>query len=441
MSNNYENKNLEEEMIKQEQGIVDPAQFTEMSVDELTSILDLTIKKDNVNKALIFLSMLSAYTYENQINISLNAPSSSGKTYIPLQIAMLFPKEDVIKLAACSPTAFIHEYGEYDEETHVMSVSLERKIIIFLDQANNQVLARLRPLLSHDQKEILSKITEKSGAGSNRTKTVAIIGYPSVIFCTAGLNLDEQEATRFLLLSPEIDKEKLKLSVTSRIERETDKKVFTSKIEQSVERQQLIKRILAVRELGITDIKIANPELLHERFINDKIKPRTQRDTARFASFVKAIALLNPWFRKLEGTVITASEEDIKTAMNLWEEIADSQEIGLPPFVYSVYKDIILPTYNELNKNNVSEKKIGVSRHDLQKVYYDVHGSNLPDWQLRQTIDMLETSGLITQEKDPEDKRQMRIFPNNRKGVAESENNNAGSTDGSFQQEVTSALF
>lgn len=423
MSNNYEDQTLENELKQHEQGVIDPAQFKEMSIDELTSILDLTIKKDNVNKALIFLSMLSAYTNENQINVSLNAPSSSGKTYIPLEIAKLFPQEDVIKLAACSPTAFIHEYGELDQETHVMKVSLERKIIIFLDQANNQVLARLRPLLSHDQKEIISKITEKSGGG-NRTKTVIMIGYPSVIFCTAGLNLDEQEATRFLLLSPEIDKEKLKQAVTSRIERETDKSIFTGKIKASVERQQLIQRILAVRSLGITDIKIANPEMLHERFINDKIKPRTQRDTARFASFVKAIALLNPWYRQLEGTVITASEEDVKTTIKLWEEIADSQEIGLPPFVYSVYKDIIVPTFNELNKHDVGDKKVGVSRHALQKVYYDVHGSNLPDWQLRQTIDMLETTGLITQEKDPDDKRQMRIFPNNRKGST-SENNSA----------------
>ena len=53
------------------------------------------------------------------------------------------------------------------------------------------------------RREAQVKITDKSQKHGLRTKNVTIRGYPSVIFCSAGLKIDEQEATRFLLLSPE----------------------------------------------------------------------------------------------------------------------------------------------------------------------------------------------------------------------------------------------
>jgi hypothetical protein len=53
------------------------------------------------------------------------------------------------------------------------------------------------PLLSHDKKEIAIKITDKTQKNGTKTKNILLRGYPSVIFCTAGLRIDEQEATRF----------------------------------------------------------------------------------------------------------------------------------------------------------------------------------------------------------------------------------------------------
>ena len=44
--------------------------------------------------------------------------------------------------------------------------------------------------------------------------------------------------------------------------------------------------------------------------------------------------------------------------------------------------------------------------------HYQVYGRFIENWQLRQQIiPMLETAGLIVQEKDPDDKRKILIYP------------------------------
>jgi len=108
--------------------------FAPITLEELTGILDLTIKADNTNKIITFLCFLSAYTDSSQFNLSFNAPSSSGKSYIPTEIARIFPQEDVREIGYCSPTAFFHDKGQYNEENKSYEIDLERKILIFLDQ-------------------------------------------------------------------------------------------------------------------------------------------------------------------------------------------------------------------------------------------------------------------------------------------------------------------
>jgi len=63
------------------------------------------------------------------------------------------------------------------------------------------------------------KITDKTQKFGLKTKNVLLRGYPSVIFCTAGLKIDEQEATRFLLLSPEINQEKSEKQSTKKLKK------------------------------------------------------------------------------------------------------------------------------------------------------------------------------------------------------------------------------
>jgi hypothetical protein len=398
---------VETPIVKEEvKNPIDVSKFKPITSEDLLKILGLTIKRDETNKIITFLAQLSAYTEDSQVNISFNAPSSTGKSFIPLEIVSLFPDEDVIKLGNCSPTAFYHEQGEYDKATNTIKVDLSRKILIFLDQPSTQLLERTRSLLSHDEKIIKAKITDKNQKGGNRTKTVAIKGFPAVIFCTAGLRLDEQEATRFLLLSPEISYEKIREAIYEKIKKEADSKSYKDITESDPDRKLLKERILAIKEANIQEIKISNPELVQSEFFKDikQPKPRHQRDIARVISLIKVLALLNMWFREKDGDAIIANNDDINEAFKIWQSISESQELNLPPYVLNLYKDVILEAYSGVKR--------GLSRQEIMKKHFEVYGRFLPDWQLRQwIIPMLETSGLITQEADGLDKRKMLIYP------------------------------
>lgn len=406
--------------------LIDTSQFKPISTTELIKILGLTIKRDEINKLLTFLAELSAYTEDSQLNISFNAPSSSGKSFIPTEIANLFPQKDLIEVAYCSPTAFFHDYGEFNKDKGGYTVDLSRKILIFLDQPHTMLLQHLRPMLSHDKKEIRLKITDKSQKAGLKTKNIYLIGFPTVIFCTAGLNLDEQEATRFLLLSPEVNQEKIREAIFEKVKKEANSALYKYELESNTERQLLKDRILAIKQELIREIKIGNPDLIREMFLKriKNLKPRHQRDIGRIISLVKVFALLNLWFRQRKGMIITANEDDTQEAFKVWDAISESQELGLPPFVYNLYKDVIVAVYKDKNGESEGITKVGLSRQDIMQKHYEVYGRFLPTWQLKdQIIPLLEASGLITQEQDPTDKRKTLIYPTILLSISQTPNN------------------
>lgn len=388
--------------------------FEPLTTAELISTLGLTIKKDEENKIVAFLCQLSAYTDNSQFNISFNAPSSTGKSFIPTEIARLFPPADVREIGYCSPTAFFHDVGEYNKELEGYLVDLSRRILIFLDQPHTQLLERLRPVLSHDQKEVRLKITDKSQKHGLRTKNVIVKGFPSVIFCTAGLRIDEQEATRFFLLSPEVNQEKIRQAVLEKIRKETDNASYKNWLEELPERKALKERILAIKEAGIQEIRIADPKPIIDRFLaqNKVLKPRHQRDIGRLLALVKSFALLNLWWRDLNGTTITANQHDVEAAFEVWDKISLSQELNLPPYIYKLYQEVILPLWEERKPNLGEDAKEGLSRQEILQKHFGVYGRMLDNTQLRQQIlPMLETAGLITQEQHPTDKRKWLVYP------------------------------
>ncbi len=408
---------------------IDVSKFTPLSSKELSKILGLTIKRDEENKLVTFLCQLSAFTENSQFNISFNAPSSTGKSYIPLEIARLFPKEDIIKTGYASPTAFFHDKGSYKKELEGYEVNLERKILIFLDQPHNLLLQHLRPLLSHDEKEILLKITDKSQKYGLRTKNILLRGYSSVIFCTAGLKIDEQEATRMILLSPEINQEKIREAIHEKIKKESDIDVYKNWLEENPERKLLKERILAIKQEEVKEIIIKAPEKIEEVFLNKErvLKPRDARDVSRLMSLIKSFALLNLWFRERSGPTIVANEDDTSEALRIWGVISPSQELGISPYIYELFSEVLLPAFNEKNQivdEELSEviKKEGLTRQEIITKHFQIYGRPLPDWKLRrEIIPMWEAAGLITQEENPDDKRNKLIYPTTHFPISEGE--------------------
>lgn len=395
---------------------IDVSNFEEITTTELASILDLTIKHDNENKLVTFLCMLSAYADDSQLNVSFNAPSSTGKTYIPTQVAQYFPDADVRQYGGASPTAFFHDNASYNKEKDCYVTDLERKILVFLEQPNPKLQENLRPILSHDKKEIDYKITDKDKKGSNRAKNIVIRGFPATIFCSASMRLDEQEATRAILLSPETSIEKVQEGVHMATMRDANKAEFTAIIESNPERQLLKDRVLAIKQEQVEDIIVPNPYGIECRFMDHvkSTKPRHQRDVSHLISIIKSVALLNVWFRRDDNGKVVASQSDIDAGFKIWQKLNKSQEHNLPPYIYEFYNKYILPIYVSKNTETsvATNGEQGIHRKEIIQRHYQLENRLLnEDTFRRQILPMLETSGLITQEKDPEDKRNKLIFP------------------------------
>ncbi|HVX01105.1 MAG TPA: toprim domain-containing protein, partial [Candidatus Babeliaceae bacterium] len=364
---------------------IDVSTFEEITTTELASVLDLTIKHDNENKLVSFLCMLSAYTEDSQLNVSFNAPSSTGKTYIPTQVAQYFPDADVRQFGGASPTAFFHDNASFDKERNCYVVDLERKILVFLEQPNPKLQENLRPVMSHDKKEISYKITDKNQKGSNRAKNIVIRGFAATIFCSAGMRLDEQEATRAILLSPETSIEKVREGVHMATLRSANKVEFLAEIEASPERQQLKDRVLAIKQEHVDDIVVPDPTSIERRFLShvQSAKPRHQRDVSHLLSIIKCITLLNVWYRRDENGNIVATQSDIDQGFEVWQKINKSQELNLPPYTYEFYNKFIVPIYIAKNEGRAVNSKtigndLGVSRKEIIHRHYELE-NRLPN--------------------------------------------------------------
>jgi hypothetical protein len=388
--------------------------YPEMNLDELAEILSLTIKEDYLCKTIAFLGMLSAYTYDSQLNISFNGPSSSGKTYITTEVAELFPSEDKIEINGASPTALFYQQGEDDKDEGYRKLVLENKILIFYELPDQKVQARLRSIASHDNYEQTHMYTNKTKNGTNKTDKIKIVGFPAMFYCSTSLRINEQEQTREFLLSPEQSQKKIAAAIEFQNERGKDEQAFNDWLESQQSRKRLMERILAIRDEDVKYIKLPDNDELKTLFMQGigQYQERHTRDFVHIQQLTKAIALLNIWQRKQSDGSYMATQNDVTTAIKLWQQISVSQMLGVPPTVLRFYEDYILKLHYELKQTN-PKGKIGFSPMTLSS-YYIKHAGKLQnqDELHKQILPQLEASGLIDYEK-PEngDKRSKWIYP------------------------------
>jgi hypothetical protein len=421
------------------------------SIEEACDVLALTVKQDKVNKAINFVGMLLSQTHEDMYNIGQEASAASGKTYIGQEVAGYYPPSDVRTYAGASPTSFFHSMGEsiplielektedltrvfdadelarekevdlaYREESEklksegkkptrdprrrVIYINLEHKILVFLDQPHWQLMEKLRPLLSHDQRILRFDITDKTGKGGLRTKTVVIKGFCVVIFATAKSTREEQEQSRMWLLSPETGQSKLKESLKLLGFRIGDRAAFREWIANDPGRRWLRARVSAIRETGIRDVIIPDQAKILEDYLSQRpyLAPRASRDWPRLLYLIKGCALYNCFQRKRSGDSIESDEEDTQAAFKLYNPVAKSNELGISPETYAIYEQVIQPLTSNGDK---------ADRKMIQEKYWQVNHRLLSPERLRkETLPALESAGLIGQEPDPADKRRTLVW-------------------------------
>ena len=387
---------------------INVAELSEMTIGNLADTLDLTIKYDEANKCILFLAMLTAYTEQDQLNVYITGPSSSGKTHLMQEVATYFPKEDVELIASASPTAFKHREPETDPKTGEKFVDLERRMLLFQDQPHFMLQETLRPLMSHDQKETTYHTTDRGKTSGLQDKKSKIRGFSVFVMCSANNNLDEQESTRALLLSPEVSDAKIAAGKEMANRKAANPRQYERFLGLSIDRRELMDRIRYVKKLHVDSVIVPNPQRTLMRFeeIVGKPLPRHQRDIVHLNSLIKAVALLNAHLRIDADKNIMANESDVDAAIKLWCSISSSMLLGVPPYVEHFYKSYVIPAYKECGRVE------GVTLKQINTKYYELHGSMPKGTYIQKDImPALSAAGVTDELKNPNDKKQKLIKP------------------------------
>ena len=449
-----------------------------MDDEFVLKVLGRTIKHDKENKLITFYGMVQNFTYEDQQNLMFSAPSSTGKSYIPLEVAKYFPKGDVDKKGFVSKKAFFHKNmqlqtddgkplkkrSEYIadcledwEDSHARPeapgfsdkskeainarhklvqwrldkkdefrkyrdcwdsiekfyvLDLSKRIIIFKDVPDDQVLQPLRSLLSHDEKELIVEITDKTASGGNLTKKVKLIGYPTVVFCQAAFSPDEQERTRFFIISPDMDQRKLSDSLDLQAESLQDRDTFKGKIDSNPDGAALKARIELIKAANIQQIiiKPEDMEILKSHYKQGKdnstrdLAPRDQRDFPRLVAMAKGHSLFNlPQREYTPGGNLTAKLEDLTSAENMLRKVMEANRLELPPYVYDWWTE-------SLKQLLEATEDTGLTKTEFSQSYYKRFKSRLGDKSRKRLITVLEDAGFIEERTDPADKRTSKLY-------------------------------
>jgi len=430
----------------------------EYSLDQLGATLGTTIKYDEVTKKILFLNTLLNYTDEDQQNIAFNSPSSTGKSHIALETLHYFPPEDQMILSYTSPTAFFHSQsllvdenlsplqtrkdyvsdfmelwidnnpmpkkgegvsewrekrreevkkakGEWEVLKKYYLVDLEKIILVFLDQPHDDLLRKLRPLLSHDKKQLQVKITDKSAEGGHKTKNIIILGYPTVIFLSVNTSLDAQERTRNLLLSAEISQPKIRASIIQTAEKLSDRKTFNASLEGNSDRFDLKKRVQRIKECTIEEILIAveDRNYITNMFLSEHnhLEPRHMRDFPRLIACIKGHALLNLFNRERTKNKVWATRHDCEEGYKLYQEVGEANEHDIPPHIYKFW----------IEELSIILTPQGLSRKEVSRSYKEFYKTRIGAKALKRLIETLSEAGLVYEDKDPKDKRFINIYP------------------------------
>ena len=396
----------------------------ETDIYEICEGYATVIKRDLVTTAITFLALLLTYTDRNQLVVQYKADSSTGKSYLPLEIVSLFPDQDsdILKLAGASPTSFIHEanaqpiYEEtIDEKGQTVKhlkhlvLDLERKILIFKDQPDYRLLAKLRSFLSKDEKEAVFKITDRTKSGKNRTKTIILRGFCSVLYCSAKLTGEDQENTRTFILSPEMNQDKYHEAIDLIAQKETNYDIFREAINNDPQRRWITARLKCIKDAHIREITLTPDDSAYvkEEFLrrNPFLVPRHMRDFPRLIALAKGHALLNHSHRRTEKPdILEANRRDIDVALDLYDKIAEANELGIPPQLLEWYRQVLVPIWQ--SQSEVADRRAILRRH-LEVYHQPLNRKRLDD----EFMPSLESANLISTEQDPDDRRRLLYTP------------------------------
>ena len=489
------------------------------TLDKIAYIIDVLEKEVKRERNLIEYLLYTCWsTYTNDpINLMVNSRSpGQGKSHPILAVLKLFPKSDVILLSGTSDKALQHEKGKLviqdpdtekwidiepaltkleasiaEKENHVKAnddmsredkkkirneieeikkeikslrgkasklISLEHKILVFLDTPNQRLLEAIMPLLSHDEYYSKYKFVDKKDGKVETTDNV-LWGWPTVIFsqtidATTRARWPEL-ARRFIVVNPTVTQEKVSDSVDLAIdscslpdemyqaEVVKDREIEVCKNYVTEMRQDFLEFSKNLRQTdGTYDKRKSITFIPFSAALKASLpKSSDMNDTTtakRFGRFLNLSTIINLNRRPILKVskvmnngeskvkeIPLATFEDTKTAIRL---IGDAVNTGLRPEQKLWFKDVFLTTIQDKKFLDSKEEKTSRSKNaeiitkiedvialqlvELVKAHKSIRNEMLSTKQLNEKyLQPLFNNGLIEEDESKLDKRKKIYYP------------------------------
>ncbi|MDR0492484.1 MAG: hypothetical protein LBH74_02440 [Nitrososphaerota archaeon] len=379
-------------------------EFTKLFINE-------EIAKEDHNFAEVLLNtMISAYT-ESPMNTRVTAPSAEGKSYVTYKVAGLFPIEDRLEFGKTSPQSWLRAHGtEYTADGRLMSdidkpvlsktqfniywesnshtfnskdeawndynskfkmklreweelkansytlVNVKHKIIILVE-ATNASLEAIKPLLSHDNLNLVYR-TYDSDSGHNLN--VKFDGYPAVILNDAEKEYNEELLTRFMIVSPTSSESKyeasiqIKVNTTSNIIKKKqiqEHKHVVSEVIRRIKKLYTDNKITILQPLLIPNFDNNGSKKSSEKLnIKDAFRSKTARDQRDFNKYYDLIPAMGI-FNIMKAPIIEicgekyqlATINDALLTKKLYDRLAKITKNRMPGDSFNLYQKYIRP--------------------------------------------------------------------------------------------------
>ena len=442
-----------------------------------------TVKCEDALIRQVLYTGLSTYVEDDPINLGILAPTSEGKTYAITESLQYFPDDDVVYIGQMSPKVLVRQKGnlidkksgqplevkvqelrtksrelakkkrntkdkdqiaDINEEIEKINedirklfdnsktlIDLRGKILVFLEPPKHELWELLKPILSHDKKEIEFPFVDKTSHSNAETKDVVVRGFPACIFCSAK---DESKweiwneiKSRILVTSPNMVPKKYE---------ESNKLISQSKGLPNLIQQQIIisdddiektKNCILLIKQKINELKSKNNK-------NGKISlwipyydllqrelPANKGTDVRFAKKVFSLLNIVPIVKSalrmvlmMEGeSSIIANLEDLREVLSITQNFD-----GLPKFKAEFFRDIFSPcfarkTKPDSNKDGKKEEEIiAITTRELCAFYKEIKRQPITTDNLKHTyINQLINEGIIDYTGSKIDSRQNIYYP------------------------------
>lgn len=418
---------------------------------------NIFVKRDSSVRELVLKTGISAYS-DNPLNLFLEGPSSIGKTNAVKNIIVpYFPEKDVWLLGGLSPTALIHDYGVlidlrtrkeidldekptkeaftikrgkakiFDKEGYAKAqkewretlrnaahlVNLRNKIMVFLEAPHLETYARLRPILSHDVKEISYKVTDKTKGGGLRTVHTILRDWPATIFLTTETKHTQELSTRSLSDTPDMTEEKY--HEANKLSGDIASKPWRYSAKNDPELKAIKAHIMQIAE---TSKSIAGVIIPYGDLVGDKFSakvPSDMRHCTHFLSLIEQNAILNlfnrPVLRIDNDIQIMAVLQDLEVTTQLYANISGPTSLEVPRHILNFYRDVFLQVEKDVLGLDEEDDSYGRITVNSLVVKHNLNSNNkMSSDTVYVYLKRLKEKGIIDSKTDPYDKRHQLYF-------------------------------